>query len=54
MMENVLKGALTGGLVDQVVVSWPQLAAPTEALSHCPCSREKIGKNWREKVHEIK
>lgn len=44
MAENVLKGALIGGLLDQVMLSWPQLAAPTEPLSHCSCSKEKIGK----------
>lgn len=43
-MEIVLKGAIIEGLADQVLLSWPQLAAPTEPLTHCPCSREKIGK----------
>lgn len=48
MVEIVLKGALIGGLVDQVLVSWPQLASPQNRSLTAPAAGRKLEKQERE------
>lgn len=47
-MEIVLKGALIGGLADQVLVSWPQLAPPQNHSLTAPAAGQNLEKQERE------